>query len=104
MARVIVFNETTGVPLTALCSNWNFMGTIVNNRWEILSSSRTICLLMLTSGVVSWATMVSEPGSPLLGVGLAIIFFILAADADAWAYHNFFWNETCFPDLLKPIK
>jgi hypothetical protein len=30
MARVTVFNETTGVPLTALCSNWNFMGNIVN--------------------------------------------------------------------------
>jgi hypothetical protein len=30
MAHVTVFNETTGVPLTALCSNWNFMGTIVN--------------------------------------------------------------------------
>jgi hypothetical protein len=29
-ARVTVFNETTGVPLTVLCSNWNFMGTIVN--------------------------------------------------------------------------
>jgi hypothetical protein len=29
-ARVTVFNETTGVPLMALCSNWNFMGTIVN--------------------------------------------------------------------------
>jgi hypothetical protein len=28
--RVTVFNETTGVPLMALCSNWNFMGTIVN--------------------------------------------------------------------------
>jgi hypothetical protein len=28
--RVTVFNETTGLPLTALCSNWNFMGTIVN--------------------------------------------------------------------------
>jgi hypothetical protein len=28
--RVTVFNETTGVPLTALCNNWNFMGTIVN--------------------------------------------------------------------------
>jgi hypothetical protein len=28
--RVTVFNETTDVPLTALCSNWNFMGTIVN--------------------------------------------------------------------------
>jgi hypothetical protein len=25
-----VFNETTSVPLTALCSNRNFMGTIVN--------------------------------------------------------------------------
>jgi hypothetical protein len=29
-AHVTVFNETTGVPLTALCNNWNFMGTIVN--------------------------------------------------------------------------
>jgi hypothetical protein len=29
-AHVTVFNETTGVPLTALRSNWNFMGTIVN--------------------------------------------------------------------------
>jgi hypothetical protein len=47
-------------------------------------------LLTLTSGPVSWAMMVSEPGSPLLGVGSAIIFFILAADADAWAYHNLF--------------
>jgi hypothetical protein len=28
--RVTVFSETTGMPLTALCSNWNFMGTIVN--------------------------------------------------------------------------
>jgi hypothetical protein len=34
---------------------------------------------------VSWATMVSEPGSPLFGVGSAVIFFILAADTDAWA-------------------
>jgi hypothetical protein len=29
-ARVTVFNETTGVPLTALRSNWNFMVTIAN--------------------------------------------------------------------------
>jgi hypothetical protein len=29
-ACVTMFNETTVVPLTALCSNWNFMGTIVN--------------------------------------------------------------------------
>jgi hypothetical protein len=28
--RVTMFNETTGVPLTALCNNWNLMGTIVN--------------------------------------------------------------------------
>jgi hypothetical protein len=27
---VTVFNETTGVPLTTLCCNWNFMGIIVN--------------------------------------------------------------------------
>jgi hypothetical protein len=27
--RITMFNETTGVPLTALCSNWNFMGTVV---------------------------------------------------------------------------
>jgi hypothetical protein len=33
-----------------------------------------------------------------------VIFFILAADADAWAGHNFFWNETFFPELLEPIK
>jgi hypothetical protein len=47
-------------------------------------------LLTLTSGPVSWAMMVSELGSPLLGVGSVVIFFILAADADAWACHNFF--------------
>jgi hypothetical protein len=33
-----------------------------------------------------------------------IIFFILAADVDAWACHNCFWNETGFPELLEPIK
>jgi hypothetical protein len=30
MTRIIVFNETNGVPLTTLCSKWNFMGIIVN--------------------------------------------------------------------------
>jgi hypothetical protein len=54
------------------------------------------------------ATIVSEPASHCweLGSGgqATIIFFILAADADAWACHNFFWNETCFPDLLEPKK
>jgi hypothetical protein len=55
-----------------------------------LSSPRTVRLLTLTSGPVSWATMVSEPGSPLLGVGSAVIFFILATDADVWAVPIFF--------------
>jgi hypothetical protein len=55
-----------------------------------LSRPRTVRLLTLTSGPMSWVTMVSEPGSPLLGVGSAVIFFILAADADAWACHNVF--------------
>jgi hypothetical protein len=67
-----------------------FHGHYNKYRWEILSSPRTVRLLTLTSGPVSCPTMVSEPGSPLLGVGLAVIFFILAADADAWACHNFF--------------
>jgi hypothetical protein len=38
--------------------------------------------------------MVSEPASHLLEVGpggqTTVIFFILAADADAWARHYFF--------------
>jgi hypothetical protein len=62
---------------------------------------------LLTHGPVSLATMVSEPRSHLLAAGpggqATVIFFILAADADAWACHNFL-NETCFPDLLEPIK
>jgi hypothetical protein len=33
-----------------------------------------------------------------------IIFFILAADADAWVRHYFYWNETCFPKILEPRK
>jgi hypothetical protein len=46
---------------------------------------------LLTHGPVSLATMVSEPRSHLLAAGpggqATIIFFILAADADAWACH-----------------
>jgi hypothetical protein len=67
-----------------------FHGHYSEYRWEILSSPLTVRLLMLTSGPVSWATMVSEPGSPLLRVGSAVIFFILADDADAWTCHIFF--------------
>jgi hypothetical protein len=67
-----------------------FHGYYSKYRWEILSSPRTVCLQTLTSGPVSLATMVSEPGSSLLGVGSVVIFFILAAEADAWACHNFF--------------
>jgi hypothetical protein len=53
-----------------------------------LSSPHTVCLLTLTSGLVSWATMVGELASPLLGVGSGAragggYLFILAADADA---------------------
>jgi hypothetical protein len=66
-----------------------FHGHYSKYRWEILRSQRTVRLLTLTSGPVSWATMVSKPESPLLGVGSAVIFFILAADADVWACHDF---------------
>jgi hypothetical protein len=55
-----------------------FHGHYSQYRWEILSSPYTVCLLTLTSWLVSKATMVSEPASPLLGVGsggrAAIIF------------------------------
>jgi hypothetical protein len=73
---------------------WEFHGHYSKYRWEILSSPRTVFLLMLMSGPVSWATMVSEPASPLLGVGSGArpgsgYLFILAADGDAWASHYF---------------
>jgi hypothetical protein len=53
--------------------------------------------------------MVSEPASPLLGVGSGAqagsgYLFILAADADTWASHYFLSNEMCFPKILEPIK
>jgi hypothetical protein len=54
----------------------------------------SLLALTLARGPMSLATMVSEPGSHLLAVGSGRAgngyFFILAADADAWAYHNFF--------------
>jgi hypothetical protein len=37
-----------------------FHGHYSKYRWESWSISRTVCLLTLTSGPVSWATMVSE--------------------------------------------
>jgi hypothetical protein len=42
------------------------------------------------SGSVSWGTIVSEPASPVLGVGSGAragsdYLFILAVDANAWA-------------------
>jgi hypothetical protein len=51
-----------------------FHGHYSKYCWEILSSPRMVRLLTLTSGPVLWVTMVSEPGSPLLGVGLAVFF------------------------------
>jgi hypothetical protein len=90
MAHVTVFNETYWRALDGSVQKLEFHGHYSKYRWEILSSPRTVRLLTLTSGLVSWEMMVSEPGSPLLGVGSAVIFFILAADADAWACHNFF--------------
>jgi hypothetical protein len=71
--------------------------------WEILSSPRTVRLLTLTSGPVSWATMVSEPGSPLLGVGSVVIFLFWLLTLTRGPV-TIFLNETCFPDLLEPIK
>jgi hypothetical protein len=90
MTHITVFSETYRRALDGSVQQLEFHGHCSKYRWEILSSPRTVRLLTMTSGPVSWATMVSELRSPLLGVGSAVIFFILAADADAWACHNFF--------------
>jgi hypothetical protein len=82
--------ETYWHALDGSVQQLEFHGHYSKCRWEILSSPCTVRLLTLTSGPVLWDTMVSEPGSPLLGVGSAVIFFILAADADVWACHNCF--------------
>jgi hypothetical protein len=70
---------------------------------KILCIPRTVCLLTLTSGPVSWAAMVGELGSRV-GTWVSGYLFILATDADAWASHYFLSNETCFPKILEPIK
>jgi hypothetical protein len=82
-----MFNETYWRALDGSVQQLEFHGHYSKYRWEILSSPRTVLLLTLTSGPVSWATMVSEPELPLLGVGLAID----AADTDAWACHSLFY-------------
>jgi hypothetical protein len=86
-----------------------FHGHCSKYRWEILSSPRTVFLLTLTSGPVSWVMMVSEPASPVLGVGSNAragsgYLFILAADTNAWARHYIISNKTCFPEIFEPIK
>jgi hypothetical protein len=92
---VTLFNETNWRALDSSVQQLEFHGHYSKYRWEILSSPCTVCVLTLTSGPVSWATMVSEPASPLLGVGSGTragsgYLFILAADADPWASHYFF--------------
>jgi hypothetical protein len=58
-----------------------------------LPTQVSLLTLTLTHGPVSLVMMVSEPASHLLAVGSGRAgngyLFILAADVDAWAYHNF---------------
>jgi hypothetical protein len=55
----------------------------------MMNNPRTVCLLTLTRGPVSLATMVSEPASPLLAIGSERAgigyLFILPVDANVWA-------------------
>jgi hypothetical protein len=84
-----VFKEITGMPLNDSLVELEFQGHYSQYRWEILNNMRTVCLLTLSRGLVSLATMVSELASPLLAVGSGRAgsgyLFILAADADACA-------------------
>jgi hypothetical protein len=52
-----VFNETTGVPLTALCSNWNFMGTIVNMVGNFEQPTHS-----LPGNIDEWASVMGDDG------------------------------------------
>jgi hypothetical protein len=52
-----------------------FHGHYSKYRWEILSSPRTVRLLTLTSGLVSWAMMVSEPDRLCWELGQRLSFY-----------------------------
>jgi hypothetical protein len=102
-AHVTVFNETYWRALDGSLQQLEFHGHYSKYMWEILSSPRTVRLLMLTSGPVSWAMMVSEPGSPLLGVGSAVIFFYIGCWRWRVALSQFFeWN--LLPWFIRAYK
>jgi hypothetical protein len=67
-----------------------------------LPTQVSLLMLTLTRGPVSLAAMLVNPNRICwqLGPGgqATVIFFIFAADADAWACHIFL-NKTCFPEL-----
>jgi hypothetical protein len=72
-----------------------------------MSSPHTVCLLTLMHGLVSYATMDSEPTSLLLGVvsdGRAAIIFLFLLLTLTCGLDTIFSNETCFPKILEPIK
>jgi hypothetical protein len=67
-----------------------FHGHYSKYWWEILSNQRMVCLLALTSGAVSWVTMVSESGLPLLGLGSAVFFLYWLLTLTHWPATIFF--------------
>jgi hypothetical protein len=89
-----VFKKITGVPFNDSLVELEFHGHYSQYMWEILKIPRTVCLLTPTCGLVSLATLVSEPASPLLVVGSrragSGYLSILSVDADAWANNYFF--------------
>jgi hypothetical protein len=73
-----------------------------------LPTQVSLLTLTLTRGPMSLATMVSEPASHLLAVGsgtgrqrLSFLYWLLTLTCGPV---TIFWNETCFPKLLEPIK
>jgi hypothetical protein len=75
-----VFKEITRVPLNDSLVELELPGHYSQYRWGILSSPRTVCVLMLTRVLVSLATMVSGLVSPLLAVGSdgqAMVIFLI---------------------------
>jgi hypothetical protein len=52
-----MFNEITGMPLTALCSNWNFMGIIVNIGGNFEQPTHG-----LPTDADAWASIIGDDG------------------------------------------
>jgi hypothetical protein len=77
--HITVFNETTGVPLTGLCSNWNFMGTIVNIGGKFWAARVRFACKHWRVGQCHWRRWLVNPDRLCweLGQWLSFLYWLL---------------------------